>query len=344
MAKPIVALLLIVAAAASASAQTPTSRLVGRVLDAGTGEPVDGVRILLFPGPGTVLQGVLPRVMTNGGGMFGISGVRPGRWRVQADKPGYVTFGLVYTGQMTVDVSGDTVTVPDIRLDRGGVITGRVSDAKGNGMIGVMVQVIPQIPGPDGSIQPLLYPLFADTNDHGEFRLAGLPAVRYLVVAQLSPTMGPLSARPPQAAVTYVPTYYPGFSDKALASPVSVVRGATTNGIDFTLLAVATRQVSGIVVDPQGRPVKGALVRLTGFGVSMALLQSTPTANDGTFRIVNVPDGKYVAMGAIPSVVRPGSSLAPNVDFGAFGGRKAGVEFVVQGSDVADLRIVLNRP
>ena len=342
MSKLLVVLVLVVTTAFTAPAQAQSGRIVGRVVDAVTGEPVFGARIILFPGPGTVAPRGLIRATTNTRGIFDLASVPPGRWRVQADKIGYVTFGLVYTTEMTVDVSGATVTVPDVRLDPGGVITGHVLDAKGNGMVGAMVQVQPLIPGPDGTPRVLLYPMHADTNDRGEFRLAGLPPGQHIVFAQLSPLpMGSPQTRPPQAAFTYVTTYYPGFSDRARASPITVVRGATTNGIDFTLLSVATRRVSGVVVDSAGRPVAGALVRLAAKGsMSMGLLQSTPTTNDGAFRIVNVPDGTYVAMAGVTVVTRSGNRTSTTVDFPP-GGARTGIEFVVQGNDVGGLQVVL---
>jgi hypothetical protein len=41
---------------------------------------------------------------------------------------------------------------------------------------------------------------------------------------------------------------YPGFAQSTDASPIPVTRGATTNGIEFSLLAVSAYQVSGVVV------------------------------------------------------------------------------------------------
>lgn len=344
MSKLLVTLILVLAVDGAAPAQAQTGRIVGRVLDDVTSEPVAGARIILFPGPGTTPPRGLLRATTNASGKFDLAGVPSGRWNAQVDKVGYVTLGVAPASLMSVDVSGRTLTIPDIRLDRGGVISGHVLDAKGNAMNGALIEARPLRPGSDGIVRPVPYPSINFTNDLGEFRIAGLPPGRYVVVAQLNP--GPmLSAvtRPPQAAATYVPTYYPGFNDAAMASPIDVVRGTTTNGIDFALLSVPTYQVSGVVVDSDGRPVAGAVAKLLPRNSgSMALFQSVPTGRDGTFRVLNVPPGTYVAVAGVVTVTRNGNRESTSIEFAPLGGR-TGLEFVVQGSDVGGIQVVLRR-
>jgi len=348
MSRLLVALLMVVTTAGIAPAQTQVGRIVGRVMDDVTGEPVAGARIILFPvslDPGSERPRGLVRATTDPNGKFELAGVPSGRWNAQVDKVGYVTMGVAPMPLMSVDVSAGTLTIPDIRLDRGGVITGHVFDAKGNGMNGALLEVRPLRAGPDGIVKPSLYPSMNYTNDQGEYRIAGLPPGRYIVVAQLSPIpMGSPLRRPPQAAGTYVPTYYPGLSDAAQASPIDVVRGATTNGIDFSLLSVATYQVSGVVVDSDGRPVAGAVAKLLPRGSgSLALFQSTPTGRDGTFRVLNVPPGTFVAVAGVVTITRNGNSESTSVEFAPLAGR-TGLEFVVQGNNVTGLQVVLRRP
>ena len=82
----------------------------------------------------------------------------------------------------------------------------------------------------------------------------------------------------------------------------------------------------------------GALVRLAeAKGVTLNLLQGGPSARDGTFRIVNVPPGKYQASAVVPVVVQSGSATFTRV--GPATGPNA--EVVVHAADVTDVRVVV---
>ena len=154
--------LLLVALAAGAQSITPvTGRIVGRVVDAETGAPVAGVRVYLNgpvsptapwpPAPAVSpapLQGrptpatppprpdpsffaILQRLTseTRADGMFEIRDVPNGRWAVVAQKDGFIANRGLSMPLIEME-AGRTLTASDIRLDRGGVITGRVLDAR----------------------------------------------------------------------------------------------------------------------------------------------------------------------------------------------------------------------
>jgi hypothetical protein len=86
------------------------------------------------------------------------------------------------------------------------------------------------------------------------------------------------------------------------------------------------------------------VVRLQAKNSSLALLQSAPSAADGTFRVVNVPAGTYFAVGAIPVAIRNGNSTITSMDFPTAGGLLAAPEVVVQAGDVTGVRGVVNQP
>src|SRR5687768_9627028 len=354
--------LLFVALAPPLQAQSAAlvSQVSGRVLAAGTGEPIGGAAVTLNPAqlapppagratppPPPPLQNPLSRrqlltSQTNSDGVFDISSVPQGRWRVQVQREGYVMLGAL-TSPIVIEVGGTRVTVPDIRIDRGGTITGRVLDARGRPITGVAVLAMQQIKSPDGTVRTLGSGSGGETNDLGEFRLPGLAPGQHYVIAQPRPNT-PIAARgatPPAANTTFVATYYPGFPDAAAASPVTVTRGVTTSGIEFSMVSVRAYRVSGVVVDSMGRLVAGAVVRLAQPRVSFSTMNQVTTASDGTFRIANVPDGRYAAVAAIPAVARTGNSLATAVSFAP---PNAGTEIVVQGADVTDVRLVATEP
>ena len=361
MSRLLLALLLVVLAAGPpvAAAQS-TSRLVGRVVDGITGEPVAGARLMIFTAP-TTAPGVLPpppvlpppstqasasrppgpqlppSTMTNANGMFEMRGVPPGRWGLRVMKDGYITVGQ-FPSQLIVEASGPNVAVPDIRLDRGGVITGRILDVKGNTLSGLLVMTQQLIRSRDGVMRQIAPAVQSFTNDLGEYRLAGVQPGQHVVYVQLPPPMrrGP----PPRSDVVVLTTYYPGFADATMASPIAVVGGTTTNGIDFPMLSVPAYQVSGKAVNADGRPLAGVIVQLSQRGRnSFELLESAETGSDGTFRIVNVPSGAYRAIVGIPVVQRsPAGGTARSVNYRA--GSETPTEVVVEGNDVGGLQVV----
>ena len=357
-------LVALVSGAHGAAAQS-TSRLAGRVVDAITGEPVADARLMIFTAP-TTAPGELPppppfrpppgqppagsrptgpqlpsSTVTNASGIFEMRGVPQGRWGLRVMKDGYITVGQ-FPSQLIVEASGPNVTVPDIRLDRGGAITGRVLDVKGNPLSGLLVTTQQLVRSTDGVMRQFFSTVQSFTNDQGEYRLAGLQPGQHVVYVQLPPPTRRVP--PPRANVAVVTTYYPGFADATMASPINVIGGATTNGIDFPMLSVPAYQVSGIAVNADGRPLAGVIVQLTQRGrVSFELLESAPSATDGTFRIVNVPAGAYRAIAGVPVVTQlPGGGTVRSVNFR--GGFAAPTDVVVQSGNLTDVRVVLPQP
>ena len=360
MSKRVVALFLIVTTGI-ATAQTQTSRLVGRVVDGMTGEPVAGARLMIFTAP-TTAPGVLPpppvlpppsaqapgsrppgpqlpsSTVTNATGMFEMRGVPPGRWGLRVMKDGYITAGQ-FPSQLIIEASGPSVVVPDIRLDRGGVIIGRILDAKGNTLSGLLVMAQQLLRSTDGVLRQLAPTAQSLTNDQGEYRLAGLQPGQHVVYVQ--PPLPMRRGPPAPSNVAVLTTYYPGFADATMASPVNVAGGTTTNGIDFPMLSVPAYQVSGTAVNADGRPLAGVIVKLSQTGrVSFELLESAPTGNDGRFRVVNVPAGAYRAIAGIPAVQQlPGGGTGRSVNYRP--GSDTPTEVVVQGGNVDGLQVIL---
>jgi hypothetical protein len=111
------------------------------------------------------------------------------------------------------------------------------------------------------------------------------------------------------------------------------------------MLSARSYQVFGVVVDSSGRPVGGAAVRLvhTRSSLSATSYQGSPSALDGTFVIVNVPDGRYSAQAAMPLVIRRPGGMSASLSFKAAGGPDS-VEVVVDGANVEGVRLVATPP
>ena len=351
--KVLVSLSMALLAAGGQTVPPPATGVVtGRIVGVATGEPIPGATVSLSPisggrstSPPVVALARLLTNQTNVDGMFEIVSVPSGRWSVQVSKEGYIPLGP--SSSLVVDVGGGTVKVRDVPIDRGGAIVGRVLDARGGPVTGVMVLAMQQIRNRDGTVR-LAGGASGQTNDLGEFRVSGLVPGQYAVLAQPPrSTVNPFTGGSPTAApAAYVSTVYPGSSDIAQAGTVTVSRGLTTSGIEFSMLSVASYQVFGVVVDAAGQPIGGAAVQLVQARPPLpaTVHQGSPSALDGTFVIVNVPEGIYSARAAMPLVIqRPNGGVSASLSFGRAGG-PGSVEVVVQGANVQGLRLVATPP
>jgi hypothetical protein len=106
----------------------PAAIVVGRVLDADEGRGIEAaveLRALDHPGE-------MPRhARTDASGVFRVEGIPHGRWLVDGFRPGWVSSG-------GVEFSAGR-GIPEVELSYGGVIVGRVIDARGQPVAGAVV-------------------------------------------------------------------------------------------------------------------------------------------------------------------------------------------------------------
>jgi protocatechuate 3,4-dioxygenase beta subunit len=368
----------------AAPAAEPASRVSGRVTLEGANAPVSGARIILIPvarptGP----FGPPPQATTDQDGRFGFDRVTPGTYRLDVQKTGLAPVDSSRAPEFTV-AAGQSIDNFDMRMQKGAVITGRVLDPAGEPLPDARVMVFrrpsgnaTRMPGP-----PRLLPApnpGTQTNDIGEFRVAGLPPGEYFVAAMPRPPMmfGTAGSNPAAdrkiARTTLPTTYYPGTTDQAAAQPIAVTAGAEVGSIFFAMQQVPAFRVSGIVVDEEGRPVPGAMVMLMGDprnGAFTGPVGNAMSREGGEFDIDGVPAGSYRANGSI--MVRMDSTTgregvsAGGVSGGVVAGVSGGVTFgsvsssswtsttggrtnpppevVVADADVAGVRVVIQRP
>src|SRR6202158_1470849 len=181
---------------------------------------------------------------TDADGHFHIENIVPGRYRVFIEKTGFVGVngrGLKSDTNVLTVRAGQSVEDLLFRMLPTAVISGRITDEDGDPMSGV--RVLAQKKKPGKSTRESVGT--EATNDLGEYRLAGLFAGQYWIVAMPPPDfrdyekegkslVGEAQAGGGQPDTRYVNTYYPGTYDAMLAFPVTLKEGDEMS-VNFTL-------------------------------------------------------------------------------------------------------------
>lgn len=298
--------------AMSASQGKGTGVLTGTVVD-DQGRAVPRARVGLVNNK----FGVDRSTLTNEAGEFRLDGLAPGTFSLAASKSGYTDalFGRVLPGLPGIPInltSGATTTVT-VRLPRGGVISGVVRDGRDRPLPGAFVRVFRRaiLQGRPGfeSIGS------ARANSHGEFRVFGLGAGRYLVGAtNESLSSGEIrqsDTDTDDAAIVSVPFYHPSTTSPATAREVRVTAGEETPNIDVTMTDVPAARLEGMIDNVTGAALSSSRAgwfddASDPFGRS---LQASATVDaGGHFVLLGVPEGRHiitVRANGRPSVAEP---------------------------------------
>jgi protocatechuate 3,4-dioxygenase beta subunit len=307
---------------------TGTARIRGRVVSADRGTPVRRASVSLMtvapppamrgnppelapggPPTGRSNQPVTPRrATTDSDGQFEFAGVPAGTYRVIASPAQYssqylsMSYGANRPMGMYWAEQGQSIELKDgesfdkvvISLPRGGIITGRVTDENAEPMARVQVYTMAF---PPGMSRAQRMGAGTSTDDLGQFRLWGLNAGEFIVVADArgNSFVGPNA--PPETEedrTGYVTTYYPGTLDEAMAQRVRVKIGEETQGIDIRVGQARLYHISGFVIDSKGRPLAGANGQLMRRGPMVSAMPLFAMSDaKGQFQMRNVSPGEY---------------------------------------------------
>jgi hypothetical protein len=201
----------------------------------------------------------------------------PGPYELAFGCAGYGTqFFRSQPSQATLSliaVNAGVTTRVGARLSRAGAIAGTVRSSRGKPVNSVCVEVTPA-----GNKSKFSYAGLAFTNKKGHYRLGGLEPGRYLVVFNSCLSSGRFGAQ-----------WYSGQPSESAATPVSVRRGRTDQGIDAALTAGGS--ITGQVTTPSGKPANGLCV----FAVSTAAQVTgfAQTGKRGRYRIKGLSSGRW---------------------------------------------------
>jgi carboxypeptidase family protein len=354
------------------SAPAGTGGISGRVVAEGSNAAVAGARVFVFPaGRRTGPIGPPPQTITDEAGRFVFAKLEPGEYRIEIQKTGFAPMNDPMSPARTMTVVAGPPIVAEFRLQRGGVVSGRILDSKGEPMTDAAIRAMRRASRPQNpAAGPRLIPapmqgLPAQTNDLGEFRLSGLAPGEYVIAAvphAFSVMGGPGVTPRPSDGGTHsatVTTFYPGTTDQMAAQFVTVSAGAEVANIVFAMQSAPAFRVSGIVVDENGAPVGDATVMLMADPHSGGAMLG-PAGNgrsdaNGRFAIDDVPSGTYRANASIMMRFNSGGARGAAAGVGVSGGVVSfssvqvgpvdpPVEIVVTDADVKGIRVVARRP
>jgi Carboxypeptidase regulatory-like domain len=330
---PLSSLLLLSAMAAQISSVStenqapPLGSVSGEVLQAPGGMPVGKVMVSLVSSRGVEfsfarrdpnrLSG-----LTDAEGRFRIKGVPAGEYQVSLEKTGFVAGGRTSQKDSSQRISlaqGQQLDGLLFRVLPAGVIMGKIIDAQGDPLGNVHVAAV-SMAGISGG---------AETNDLGEYRIAGLSSGKYFVLAQATDAAPP-AQKTNEAGRVFAPTFFPGTMNRGQAVSLDLHPGDAAEA-SFGLITTRTFSVRGQVATVPGPSRNGqnprpAAVTLRPGGMPLVTEFSGEIKKDGTFEISGVVPGTYDV-----SITSPdGDSLRP----------VRGTDIVeVRESDVDDLRL-----
>ena len=281
--KPYGVLMILLALVISVAAQSPENSITGKVVSE-SGQPIPNASVTAYPeGKGREFVSV----STDREGAFKLTNLEAGPYYVSASMPSYINPLLdPRNGPSKQYKIGDSVTFV---LIKGGVITGKVTNKVGNPVIdvGVSVKMIRDDKGRPVSIDAST-PAHS-TDDRGVYRIYGLPAGTYQVMAGGSQDKSGMGVSPYSHDT---PTYAPS-STRDTASEVTLRTGEEVANIDITYRAERGRVISGVINGPA--TLLGPTVTLTSVASDGSQSNSFKFEQRGTreFSFQALAEGDY---------------------------------------------------
>jgi hypothetical protein len=292
-------------AEAQPAAGVASGRISGRVVSLASGSIADAVVTLTRLEPSTTTP---LNFTTDRQGAFTFEGVRAGRYRVSASKPGYTNRQPLRAAAERFD-TGREVTIRDrehaaqidLTLYRESSIAGRVAEPDG-------------IPAPDVQVFAAVrrgakYVRLEDTRTvadwNGRYRISGLPPGEYLIVILPSVSTDPNRTRanaerraPESSSATrpfFEPTLYPGTASVASAETVTVFEGIPVDGIDTWLIPGERHSISGRISWPENTTAENVVIEYGNLTAQRSGIWTVPDPGD-LFHITGVPRGTVVLL------------------------------------------------
>lgn len=296
-------------AQAQAAQTNGTATITGRVTIGD--KPAQGIAVLLLPGNmyGPERRPVA-RATTNAEGEFRLMNLAAGRYEVAPVAPAFVSeVNMMHERSQAKSVNlteGETIEKLDFSLVRGGVITGRVTEADGRPVIGQSVRLATAMQGNRRSVAGTIFSISSwmfQTDDRGIYRIYGIPQGEYVVSVGEDSRAATARVGVGRGGI-YTRTFHPDATDESKATIIGVTEGSEATNVDITLgRRITTYSASGRVIDAEtGKPIANIN---TGYGAVRerenqmgAMAIGSRTDADGNFRFERLMPGRYAAFTA----------------------------------------------
>ncbi len=276
---------------ATLTPEAQTGVITGRVVtEDGSGLP--GMTVTLTPVAAdrrTILRGSQNRTSTDEDGNFKFTGLAPLVYSVSASSAkGYVQSPVPVSERPDSDYHriGANVTITMIK---GGAITGRVTNAMGEPLIGVQVNAA-MARGAEGSADRGNSGNLRFTDDRGVYRIYGLSPGTYVVFTRnrFHPFPSPYDKDGP--------TYYPS-STRETAAEVTVTGGGEASGVDIRYRGDRGHAVSGSISFSGGPIASSVSIMIALANTVTGVVRSDADRFSERFAIYAVTDGEYEITG-----------------------------------------------
>ena len=291
-------------AAAGAAAQqgvkepASTYRMSGVVVDAMTGAAVPGAELWTS-------GDVELKTATDGEGRFAFEGVEEGKYPLNATAQGYVKEGYNQHGFYFTGIAVGPGLDPEhivFKLHRQGVIYGRVTDERGDGVRRATVMLFGE--RLQYGRHSVTLQLQMQTNDLGAYRFAHLTPGKYYVAVSARPWWAENGVKYAQQTtpvsdamfdVVYPTTYFAGATEDYAAAPLMVKAG---DGIEANVQLTAVPSVHVLMTNMEAYKRKGQELNVFAlqkpFGAASVPLNGTNSTevSPGVYEVGGLPPGE----------------------------------------------------
>ena len=259
------------------------------------GKPAPGVVVGMHLSEPTQFDPTF-KATTDQDGKYRIAEVPQGKYVIAPVAPAFVIANVDNLGGQSVIVNeGENIEWIDFDLIRGGVITGKITDAEGHPIVEERVNLLSADPRSGSSYH--LRGSF-QTDDRGIYRIFGIRPGRYKVSAGQESVYGGVG----RGRRTLPITFHPDAREAAQAAVIEVGEGTEATKIDITIgRTLQGFAVSGRIVEGEtGKPVANVGIHLS----KIMIIDKNNTSShgtgtdvrsnaDGAFRLEKLPAGKY---------------------------------------------------
>ena len=264
-----------------------------------------GVEVGAFGGESLNRRIATAQAKTDSEGYYHLSGLPAANYQVTTFTPNMIAadnvpqspmgYGYFAASKTVLLAAGEDVTEIDLKLARGGVITGRVTDADDKPIAEerISLQPIAENGQPPPRLPSQISGTAYQTDDRGVYRIYGLSPGRYRVSVGQSNSAGIINS----PTGFYILTYHPDTTDIARATVIELAAGAEATNVDIKVgRRGETHEISGRVVDVETQlPLSGVRVGVQivrdqgGYSIS----SGNTTRPDGSFTVSGVTNGRY---------------------------------------------------